>query len=425
LRASSLSLRWMSSGFGMHDPAEGPKILHDPALKLPFATVGRKDPLRVSKVGMGLLPLCVAGRPMQEDAVGVLHAAIDAGITLFDTSDVFCMDHGEYNYSERLVQRALSSYSGPEDVGKLVVAGKGGLRRLDGVESEDGSHDAMFRACEASLQALGRDCMDIYSLQRVDRRVGLEKQVETLAKLREQGMINKIGLCDVGSDDLALADAVVPIDMVTNRFSALQLADHLGTVLYCADKSIAFVAHSPLGGMNTGAAQMKQNETVQAFAAKMQCSAQEVSLFLVMALYQNLCVIPGMTSLSDVESCKRALALEHSPHMGDFQQFVGELMLKTTNDKGGYGDVNLSPGGAAASTNKQQAPGKQMSMEDIVQEAMRLGYNEDNFEFPQDIPAQDVERFKGMMRALQQKAAQQTSNKKQQRARGASKPRKR
>ena len=107
----------------------------------------------VTCVGFGGMPLSIAGRPDVAESVRVLHAALDAGMTLIDTADVYCLDDDDIGHNERLIERALREWSGNAD--SIVVATKGGLTRPAGRWESDASPDHLRVACEASLRALG------------------------------------------------------------------------------------------------------------------------------------------------------------------------------------------------------------------------------------------------------------------------------
>src|SRR5262249_44841006 len=112
-----------------------------------------KTGIRVSAVGLGAMPLSLAGRPSESDAVRVIHAALDAGITLIDTADVYCLDHRDIGHNEQLVARALREWSGPRR--EILVATKGGLERPRGDWTVNAHPKHLKKACEASLKALG------------------------------------------------------------------------------------------------------------------------------------------------------------------------------------------------------------------------------------------------------------------------------
>src|SRR6187399_355925 len=100
--------------------------------------------------------------------IAVLHAALDAGITFLDTADAYCLDDSETGHNERLIARALSSWTG--DPSRIIVATKGGLTRPGGEWIANGQARHLRAACEASLRALGVERLALYQLHAPDPR---------------------------------------------------------------------------------------------------------------------------------------------------------------------------------------------------------------------------------------------------------------
>lgn len=99
----------------------------------------------------------------------VIHAALDAGVRLLDTADVYCLSDEDLGHNERLVARALREWKGPR--GEVLVATKGGLTRPQGRWERNGRPEHLQRACDRSLAALGVDRIDLYQLHAPDPRV--------------------------------------------------------------------------------------------------------------------------------------------------------------------------------------------------------------------------------------------------------------
>src|SRR5215212_2866619 len=126
----------------------------------------------VSKIGFGGMPLSIKGRPSEDVARRVLHAAIDAGMTLIDTADVYCLDDSDIGHNERLIARAIRGRDG------VKVATKAGLRRPRGAWVNDGSPKHIREACEQSLRSLGTEQIWLYQFHAPDPRVAFEKSIE-------------------------------------------------------------------------------------------------------------------------------------------------------------------------------------------------------------------------------------------------------
>src|ERR1700689_3281724 len=123
--------------------------------------------IMVSAIGLGGMPMSIEGRPGEERSIATIHAALDAGVTLIDTADAYHMRAGETGHNERLIAKALASYSG--DTTDVLVATKGGhVRPGDGSWQVDGSPAHIRDAAEASLKVLGVDAIGLYQFHRPD-----------------------------------------------------------------------------------------------------------------------------------------------------------------------------------------------------------------------------------------------------------------
>jgi aryl-alcohol dehydrogenase-like predicted oxidoreductase len=201
----------------------------------------------VSAVGYGGMHLSIQGRPPEAQAAAVLRAMLDAGVTLVDTADVYCLDQRDIGHNERLIAAALRDRSGARD--EVVVATKGGLVRPDGRWDNDARPAQLRAACERSLRALGVERIDLYQLHAPDRRVPLEESVGALADLQRAGKIRWVGLSNVSVAEIERARRIVPIVAVQNRLNPFfREALTGGVVEYCARHGIGFLAYSPTGG---------------------------------------------------------------------------------------------------------------------------------------------------------------------------------
>ena len=144
--------------------------------------------------------------------VAVIHAALDAGATLLDTADAYCLDDRDVGHNERLVASALSTW--PGDRARITVATKGGMRRPKGAWVPDGRARHLREACEASRRALGVETIDLYQLHVVDPKTPLETSMRALARLQEEGRIRDIGLCNVTVSGIETARSIVDVAAV-------------------------------------------------------------------------------------------------------------------------------------------------------------------------------------------------------------------
>jgi len=202
----------------------------------------------VSALGFGGMPLSVPGRPDQEaDALRVIHAALEGGITLLDTSDAYCLDEADVGHNERLMAKALRTWSG--DRSTVLVATKGGITRTGAAWGIDGSPEHLRAACERSLKALGVDRIDLYQHHRPDPDVPFLESVGGLAELQRAGKVRWIGLSNVSVDQIEAANREVTVVTVQNRLNPFfREAIETGVVAHCTATGIGFLAYSPVGG---------------------------------------------------------------------------------------------------------------------------------------------------------------------------------
>ena len=146
-------------------------------------------PLERPLVGLGAMRLSTERDRSEPAAVAVLHAALDAGITFFDTANAYCWDSTETGHNERLLARALATWTG--DRSRIVVATKGGLTRPEGHWIEDGRARSLVSACQASRRALGVERIQLYQLHAPDPRTPLSTSVRALAALQRDGWIER------------------------------------------------------------------------------------------------------------------------------------------------------------------------------------------------------------------------------------------
>ena len=240
--------------------------------------------LVVRRLGLGAMR--IVGQPGnwgepadRERSLAVLRAAVDAGVNLIDTAEAYGP-----GVSEELIAEALRPY--PDD---LVIATKGGMvKDGPGRVYRDGRPDALRRGAEGSLSRLGRDRLDLWQLHRIDPAVPVATSLEAAAAMREEGLIRHIGLSGVTADELRVAQAIVPIASVQNRFSLSEPEDG-AMVDLCADLGIAYLPYGPLGG----SVAVALADALGAVAARHGASPSQVALAWLLHRSPNLIPIPG------------------------------------------------------------------------------------------------------------------------------------
>ena len=201
-----------------------------------------------SRIGLGCMPMSFGyvDAPSEDDPTRLIGRALDLGVTMLDTADVY----GPFT-NEELVGSALRGRRGEATVATkvgLVVGPTGGYPL-----GRDGRPAHIAQAVRDSLRRLQTDVLDLYYLHRVDERVPLEETWGAMASLVEQGVVRELGLSEVGFDELERAHAIHPVSAVQSELSVWTRDALAEVVPWCASHDAAFVAFSPLGrGFLTG-----------------------------------------------------------------------------------------------------------------------------------------------------------------------------
>jgi aryl-alcohol dehydrogenase-like predicted oxidoreductase/histidinol phosphatase-like enzyme len=278
-------------------------------------------------IGLGCMRLSTSRERDHRMAIQVIHAALDAGATLLDTADAYCLDESEAGHNERWIAEALNTWHG--NPARIQVATKGGLRRPGGRWLPDGRASHLRAACEASRRALGVDCIDLYQLHAVDPRTPLETSVRALAALQSEGKINRIGLCNVNVAQIEAARQIVQIDAVQVSLSVLD-AENLrnGVAEYCRDNAIPLIAYRPLGGPL--ALRLSRDPLLGKLAQRHDATAQEIALAWLCDLAPHVIPVPGATRLETARSLGRVLdiALDAADREQLDARFPAGLLLR-------------------------------------------------------------------------------------------------
>ncbi|MGY1916390.1 aldo/keto reductase [Blastococcus sp. SYSU DS0973] len=267
----------------------------------------------VGAVGLGAMPLSTKDdRPSHDDAVAVVHAALDAGVTLIDTADAYSRDEVEFGHSESLVAEALTSYGdGARDV---LVATKGGHTRRGTDWELDGTPAYLRRACEASLRRLGVDAIGLYQLHRPDPATPWEDSMGALRALADEGLVRMVGIsnADIAQIDVArsiIGDALVSVQ---NQFSPgyRHSADELA---HCAALELAFLPWSPFGGVTAAGSLGSTAPAFREVADELGVSVYRVTLAWHLAQADVVVPIPGASRVASIRDSAAAADLQLSP----------------------------------------------------------------------------------------------------------------
>jgi aryl-alcohol dehydrogenase-like predicted oxidoreductase len=234
--------------------------------------------LEVGAIGLGCMGMSeFYGNGDDAESLAVIHRALELGVTLLDTSDMY----GPHT-NEILVGKAIRDRRD-----KVVVATKFGIQRgpNPGDRGINGKPEYVRAACDASLKRLGLDHIDLYYQHRVDPNTPIEDTVGAMAELVKAGKVRYLGLSEAGPETLRRACKVHPISALQTEYSLWTRDPEDGILATCRELGIGFVAYSPLGrGFLTG--QIKKFEDLAAddfrrFSPRFQGANFEKNLELV------------------------------------------------------------------------------------------------------------------------------------------------
>jgi aryl-alcohol dehydrogenase-like predicted oxidoreductase len=288
--------------------------------------------LEVGAIGLGCMGMTFAyttGERDDAESIKVVHRAIDLGVTLIDTSDVY----GPYT-NEELVGRALQDRRDEvvlaTKVGLVLPAGGGAMYR-------DGRPEHIRDGVRESLRRLRTDHIDLYQLHRVDEKVPLEETWGAMASLVEEGLVRAIGLSDVRPAEIEKAHAIHPVATVQNELSLWTRDDEV--VEWTATHGVGFIPYSPLGrgfltGRYTSSAEFGADDfrsrlprfadgaldanlaivqRVQTVAERHGATPGQIALAWVLATGDQIVPIPGTKRLTYLEENAGAAQVRLSP----------------------------------------------------------------------------------------------------------------
>jgi len=295
---------------------------------LPTRTLG-KDGLVVSMQGLGCMGMSQSYGPADEDeSIATIHRALDLGVFFLDTADVYGGGH-----NEELVGRAIKSRR--DDV---VLATKFSLSAGSGGMRINGKPDYVRSACDASLQRLGVDHIDLYYQHRVDPDTPIEETVGAMAELVQAGKVRHLGLSEAAPETIRRADATHPITALQTEYSLWSRDPEAEILPTVRELGIGFVAYSPLGrGFLSGRFRSPDDipegdfrhdhprfqgenfqrnldlvERVQELAAEKAVTPGQLALAWVLAQGGDVVPIPGTTRVEHLEENVKALEVELS-----------------------------------------------------------------------------------------------------------------
>ncbi|MET9560794.1 aldo/keto reductase [Streptomyces tauricus] len=269
--------------------------------------------VRVGAIGLGGMPMSIEGRPDEARSVAAVHAALDAGVTLFDTADAYHRDAHEVGHNESLIARAVASYGG--DTSDVLIATKGGhLRPGDGSWTLNGSPEHLKTACDASLERLGVEAIGLYQFHRPDPKVPYAESVGAIRDLLDAGKIRFAGISNADPDQIRQANEILGGRLVSvqNQFSPAFRSSEPELEL-CAELGIAFLPWSPLGGISKAGELGSRYAAFAEVAGEHGVSAQQVCLAWILAKAPVTIPIPGSSRPETIRDSAAAASLSLSP----------------------------------------------------------------------------------------------------------------
>src|SRR5688500_9318385 len=258
------------------------------------------------RVGLGCMRLSTDESRDEANALATIAAAAEAGITVFDTAHAYGSGEAELGHNERLLVRALRG-SGAEASARIVT--KGGMARTGGGWIPDGRAKALRSDCEASLAALDGLPIDLYLIHAPDPRTPWRTAVRALARLVDEGLVSRVGLANVNRRQLDEALELAPVEAVQVALGPYDdRALRGGVVARCAERGIAVVAHSPLGGPRRVGGVARQQALADVAGARGATPA-EVALAWLLGLSPAVVAIPGARRPETARSAAAAAKL--------------------------------------------------------------------------------------------------------------------
>lgn len=262
----------------------------------------------VPRIGLGAMTLSQVDGYDEKRSIRTVHVALDAGVRLIDTADVYGPGGG-YGINEQLVAKALHTYAGDRD--QVMVATKGGhVRNPDNTFWVNGSRAHLHAACRASLTRLGLDVLPLYQHHRPDPRVPYAESMMALRELHDAGLVARVGISNADSAQIRVGHQILGAALVSvqNEYSPR----HRGSepeIDLCAELGLVFLSYSPLGGMREAKDLGARFDAFARVAEDRAVSPQRVALAWQLGRGAHVLPIPGASRPASVIDSVQALDL--------------------------------------------------------------------------------------------------------------------
>jgi pyridoxine 4-dehydrogenase len=302
-----------------------------------------KTGVTVGAIGLGAMPLSLDERPPEEQAIAVIHRALDLGVTLIDTADSYCIDERDKHHNERLIAKAFGAYPkdtspNPPRTGKagcfgssrgenpdspprtphrgnisagcgdvtdresIIVATKGGLMRPKGDWIVNGDPEHLKKTIRESFEALGEERpIPLWQLHAPDSRFPIEESLQPVREAVDAGLIRFVGLSNVSVKEIERARKVIEVVSIQNQFSPWDREpERNGVLKYCEKEGLTFLPWSPLGGSHR-VRRLGEIATLTELAKEKGISPQRLVLAWMLAKWPCIIPIPGASRIQSIE----------------------------------------------------------------------------------------------------------------------------
>jgi aryl-alcohol dehydrogenase-like predicted oxidoreductase len=272
-----------------------------------YRELGRTG-LPIFPIGLGAMQLSMNNPPDEEDAMEVVRTALEAGMNFIDTANVYCTDHSGVGHNERLIAKALKLFGASQSV---IVATKGGVDRAR--RKIDATPQFLRASCIDSLRALECEAITLYQLHSPDDQVPLEESLGELSRLKEEGKIIHIGICNVTLREFECARRSARIESVQNRCNPVNAEDYQdGFLDVCEAAGVSYIPHSVIGG-KTASRSLVQHSAIADLAEKYGAGSHALIVAWHLSKSRRVIPIPGASRAESAHSSAMAAYLTLLP----------------------------------------------------------------------------------------------------------------
>jgi len=249
-------------------------------------------------------------------AIAVIHAALDAGIRLLDTADIYAAYWNQFGHNEVLVGEAVRTWNGTVQQKKeILIATKGGITRGPGETwGRAATVDYLLRAAEASALRLGVDVIELWQHHRLDPTIPFETQFENVLVLKERGLVRNIGVSNYNAEQLTRAIKMAGkegVVSVQNERSPKYRRDQ-EVLKVCEENNVAYLPWSPLGGVTDSDESRKYSEVIKAMAQEKGISTYALTISWHLHSSPVIIPIPGATKVTSILDSLTGLSVDLS-----------------------------------------------------------------------------------------------------------------